>query len=107
MLNRCTVKSCTGGSNPPLSALPFHYLPASCGVNCADERRKDFISAGQADHGFSSRWRTAGMLAAFGLKYKAALVIGRLAATAVDRLPKWITASSDHEPRDFLLKRCA
>ena len=25
LLNRCTVKSCTGGSNPPLSA---RFLPA-------------------------------------------------------------------------------
>jgi hypothetical protein len=23
LLNRCTVKSCTGGSNPPLSAITF------------------------------------------------------------------------------------
>ena len=31
MLNRCTVKSCTGGSNPPLSAIscdPYHLLAA-------------------------------------------------------------------------------
>src|SRR5580700_1796411 len=31
LLNRCTVKSCTGGSNPPLSARFFriNHLPAS------------------------------------------------------------------------------
>jgi hypothetical protein len=26
LLNRCTVKSCTGGSNPPLSASESSYL---------------------------------------------------------------------------------
>jgi hypothetical protein len=27
LLNRCTVKSCTGGSNPPLSARVLQFVP--------------------------------------------------------------------------------
>ena len=34
LLNRCTVKSRTEGSNPSLSAIPFTFQPRASPVDC-------------------------------------------------------------------------
>ena len=45
LLNRCTVKSCTGGSNPPLSAIAFHRLLIEDSVHLLWCPRSSFTKA--------------------------------------------------------------